>query len=145
MTNYKPYGHNALIFDGYIYYTNKVTTLANNALPDTTGKSVHDFTNAADYTVPTGKKFRLIAGKFLRNISNRFQTIYYSDAANAETNPVIMAALDTPATATAYNTHDYFVFPHLPEAPAGKYINIKANSATTPGYFIQLYGVELDA
>ncbi len=96
--------------------------------------SLHDSTSVSvNYQVPTGKIFRIINAQKVTEMTEANDLLYYSDAADASTNPVTILEW-------GHSVPDASLF--LSDVPAGKYIN--CHDATNNRSY-KLVGIEMDA
>ncbi len=143
MANYKPYGHRALTIEGLFRpwpSGESITFLATIANPTTIGYSFHN-TAGVNYTVPAGKKLKLIAGWVQDGTTARLLSIQQSDTADSSTAAVKKVEIITNAASQSY----WLTMYEEPEILATKYVNQVTNNITGTPRFSYLIGVELEA
>jgi len=141
MGNYKPWGHTTLNFPAFTYPLKGDETpvvLYQEVVTNTVGISYHNM-QGTNYTVTSGKTLTIVGYLWQAGASNRILTIYQSDDADASTNPLdkITCRFINPQV-----TNQWVGCPDLPTVESEKYVNIRAESATTPPWIHLIYGVE---
>ncbi len=142
MTNYKPQqqfiqygGARHLLPPGA-----KILSLYIESGLTTTGISMHRHLDAAIYVVASGHSFQCVGAKYYSGAAIRNITIEQSDDADASTNAITLCVFATFFKVT--NVPQEIYIGDSTPCLAGKRLNVKVSSITTPPVLNYLIGYE---
>ncbi len=143
MVNYKPRYPETIEVGGFTHPLKSTETpivLLNQTALTTAGISMHSSVDVA-YTVPTGKVFQPLGFKIAEAAGPRIMTLEQSDDEDASTNGVTKFVYLATSASLRYDIG----FPEIQTILAGKYVNVKVNSASSPPKIWLMYGIEYEA